>query len=521
MAIQPESEVTGSLRRRMPRLVLISLVLGTVIRLAAIPLSSAEYSLPFWEGYGWPADHGNYVQWARQATAPEYGLWTMYTTPPEREVRVVVSQGELFTHHGNGEIANYPPLGIYLVYVQGFAHRWLDPNLTVNTAVARAVFDTFALVGDIVLAWGVWALGLTLFDRRKAAIAFAITYLMPPIWLDSCWWGQTDSWVLAPIVWTVWAMAQRRWLSAGVLWGIGLALKPQAVLVVPLWGFAWCVAQTRAFKAESGTAPSRDAWRIVAAVALGIVVLNIIALPFWFTSGDAWFYQSYLRNLTEEAPHTTLRAFNVWYVDLLLTYDTDVTVTIAGLTKDTWGKLLTLAAFAGVSLASWRTPVPASRRVVVLAGLWLLVTVMFPTRVHERYIVLCLPFLALVATGFPRWRAGVIGLVVVACLQVTVYQWLSIGTDAWSRTYKDDAVAYYEKAVRETPPEHRHLLPATVDDALALGLPDFIQDQRSYRPYEWGATILALLSAGLTFYAAARADPVRREPVDEPDAAVA
>jgi len=503
----------------MPRLVLMSLVLGTLIRLAAMPLSSPQYSLPFWKGYGWPADHGNYVQWARQATSPEYGLWTMYTTPPEREVRVVVSKGELFAHHGNGEIANYPPLGIYLVYLEGLVHRWLDPTLIVNTALSRAVFDAFALVGDIVLAWGVWAIALVLFGARRAGIAFAVIYLMPPFWLDSCWWGQTDSWVIAPIVWTIWGMMQRRWLLAGAIWGLALSLKPQGILVAPIWACVWLATLTTAWRNETGGAKPRDARHIVLAVFLGIVVLNLTALPFWCTSGHAWFYQSYVRNLLEEHPHTTLHAFNFWYVDLLLTYNADSTVAVAGISKDSWGKLLMLGGYVAAAFLAWRTRLSVMHRVVVFAGLWFLVTVMLPTRVHERYILLCLPFLVIVAVGSSRWWPGVAGLIVMACLQVTAYHWLAVGADAWTRKYKDETIAYYQNAVRETPPEHRHLLPATVDEALELRLPYFIQEQRPYRPYEWGATVLALIAAGLTFYAAAgRGRPVRCASVDGPDA---
>jgi len=500
-------------RPRVTTLVWVALIVGSLLRCALIPLSSPEVSLPFYDGYGWPADHANYVQWARQATSPEYGLWSIYTTPPQREVRVVVSMGELYTHHGNGEIANYPPLGIYLVYLQGLVHRWVDPTLTVNTAVARVVFDAFAVLGDIALAWGVWAIAGSLFGRRKAGWAFAATYLMPPVWLDSCWWGQTDSWVIAPIAWMIWAMTRRRWILAGVLWGAALSLKPQAVLAGPLWLFMWLQALFSSRRGRCGAAGSSDASRIVAGAVVGLVVLNLTAVPFYLSSGGAWFYQSYLRNLFEEAPHTTLRAFNLWYIDLMLTYDTDPSRTIAGITKDTWGKLLLVGGLLGTGVMAWRAKVPSRHRVVVFAGLWFLATVMLPTRVHERYILLCLPFLVLLASGQPRWRLGVGGLIVVACFQMTVYHWLQLGTDTWSRKYKDETVQVYKKTLRETTPELHHHLPKDVEEALALRLPHFIERQRKYRPYEWGLTVLALVSAGLTVWAGATAPrPARSTP---------
>jgi len=137
--------------------------------------------------------------------------------------------------------------------------------------------------------------------------------------------------------------------------------------------------------------------------------------------------------------------------------------------------------------------------------------VMLPTRVHERYISLCLPFLVLVAAGMPRWRWGVAGLIVVACFQMTVYHWLTLGSDSWSRRYKDQTIEHYEEAVRNTPPAQRNRLPKDVDEALALRLPNFIKEQQKFRPYEWAVTILSLLSAVLVA-AAAVIDAAHVEP---------
>ncbi len=490
-------------RRRGGRGVWFVFALGTVLRLALIPFSSPEYSFPYWKTYGWPGDHVNYVQWARQATSPEYGLFTSYTVPPEREIKTRLSYGEDFVHHGNGEIANYPPLGMYLIYLEGLVHRWLDPELVANTALARAIFDVFAFLGDILLAWGVWALTKPMFGPRPAAVAFAVVYLMPPIWLDSCWWGQTDSWELAPMVWIVWAMVKRRWLLGGLLWGILLALKPQAVLMVPVWVFAWGAVFTPGWRRRFAEGPPRDARKIVLAVVLAVVVLNVIALPFWLTTGDAWLQQSYLRNLREEAPYTTMRAFNLWYVDLLLDYDADVTVTIAGITKDVWGKLLLIGGIAFSAVLAWRARLPVSQRIVAFTGLWLLAAVMLPTRVHERYILMCLPFLVIIAAGMKRLWPGVIGLIIIGCFQLYSYHWLTVSADSWTRKWKSDAIAYNEKVVSRTAPEYRFLVP-NIEEALQMRFEVFLREHRRYAPWEWGLTIFALVAATVTFAAAAR-----------------
>jgi hypothetical protein len=496
----------GPRGRTINQFVWLALVGGTFLRIASILFSSAEYKLPFADVYGWPGDHGNYVQWARQATASDGGLFSLYVTPPDPEIKVLISLGERWVHHGQREIANYPPLGLYLVYLEGLAHRFLDPEIVANTAVARAIFDAIGFLCDIILAFGVWRLGALMFGPRAGGIACIIVYLLPPLWLDSCWWGQTDSWVLAPAVWMVWAMTRRRWLNGGLLWGLGLSLKPQAILLAPLWLFAWLLSLTRACREEDVEVRRRDPWRIVGAVVLAVVVLNVTALPFWLTSGDAWLRESYLRNLKDEGPHTTLKAFNIWYVDLLLTYDTDVHAAIMGIEKDTWGKLLTLAGLALSIVLAWRSRLPAGQRLVLLTGLWLLAVVMLPTRVHERYLLMCLPFLIVMATRVRRFRPALIGLIVVATFQLLVYHWLTpYGADAWSRKFKDDTLQHYRDELAQTPPERRHFLPATEEEALAIRKKLFIeQNRRHVATYEWLLTIAALACATTTFVAAAQ-----------------
>lgn len=531
--------------RRAGRAVWLLLIVGTILRLVVIAHSSPERTFPFLNTYGWPADHATYVIWARHMTSTVGGLVGIYTTPPDQRIKVRLSFGETFVHHGQGELVNYPPLGVYLIYLQGLLHRILDPELIANTAIARAVFDLFALVGDLLLAWGVWRTAGTAFGDREATVAFGVIYLIPPVWLDSCWWGQTDSWVLAPAVWIVWSLMRRRWLLAGALWGVGLALKPQAVLLAPVWAFVWLASLTPAWRREFGGSssplkkgtggllghvrdpgerarlgasslfPRASRWRDSVGIATGVVVavavVNFIALPFWLTSGDAWLQQSYLRNLLDEAPHTTLRAFNIWYVDLLLTLDTDVGRTLVGLTRDRWGQVLSVAGLLVAAGMAWRCRYAIPHRILLFAGGMLLVAVMLPTRVHERYILMCLPFLVTAAAGWRRLWSGVAGLIVVACLQLTVYHWLPLGADAWSRRLKEDTISHHSKALAKTPPELLDQLP-TQDEAVHMRFEFFREEQRRTAPMEWAVTILALLSASYIFVlSAARSGPYARD----------
>jgi uncharacterized membrane protein len=66
------------------------------------------------------------------------------------------------------------------------------------------------------------------------------------------------------------AMTRRRWLMAGALWGVALALKPSALIFAPLWLYAFLLRPERV--------------QVVLGEVVALVVINAAALPFWLDS---------------------------------------------------------------------------------------------------------------------------------------------------------------------------------------------------------------------------------------------
>ena len=158
---------------------------------------------------------------------------------------------------------------------------------------------------DILLAAGCAAIAGIYRGLRAMKLAYALVLFAPPFWWDSVIWQQMDTVLLAPAVWMLYAMLRERWLLAGVLWGLMLGLKPQAILFVPVWGYALLTV--------------RPMWKPVAGGAIAAGVIGIAAMPFMMTSGMAWLDLSYTKNILGNYSNlVTLKAFNIWYLYALL-----------------------------------------------------------------------------------------------------------------------------------------------------------------------------------------------------------
>jgi hypothetical protein len=362
--------------------------------------------------YGFLGDHVDYVCWGREAV--DAGVLALYRQPPGACPAIAYIDGErrsIIT--GTGERLNYPPLAAYVFWIQGRLLAALDPTRIANTVTARAVFALGTSIAELVTAVGVAALVQSFAGGTVALIAFAATWLAPPLLADGPFWGQTESWILAPIVWMVWAMGRERWLLAGALWGAALALKPSAVLVGPLWAYALAFRPPRL--------------RIVAGGVVAGIVVNALALPFWLTSGVAWLRTTYLANYVYGLHWTTMLTFNVWYAELLLNGTLDSQTPLFGVARDTWGTaLLVMGLLVAFALTRrWERRNPARRHLafVPLAALVTLAAVTFPTRVHGTYTAFTAPFLIALACLVPGSIPSAAVMLIAATLQILSWQW--------------------------------------------------------------------------------------------------
>jgi len=403
------------------------------------------------------SDHVDYMAWS--AHAWEYGPTSLYDLPAGSLINVRLPpwlvDPPIVTPYPAYSRCNYPPLSIYACWLQGGLWVAVDPQVicrqvlpeiavevgnqggtvcsrVANTVKARLTNAALPIASDILLAAGVARLVRRLAPAGRAdrlsQWAFGITFLAPPVFLNSAFWTQTDSWLACELVWVMYALLAGRHAVAGALYGAALLTKPQTLLFLPAVGWA-LLARDAAFGSRASR--PRKAARFLGAV---VVAVAVLAAPFIFTGAGGieggafrWAYRGYIDPVLHDFPYTTLKAFNVWWLDFArrepLPEALAAQARIEGLTKDQVGRGLLLAA---LTISGWlcfrrfRWTAPGWP---VFAFLVLFAAFVFPTRVHERYIYYSLPFLIASSLLLHRLLPALIVLLIVGTFEMTWNLW--------------------------------------------------------------------------------------------------
>jgi len=480
-------------------IVVTALALLFRVGLITAPLLRAN-PLPVFAGMLYPGDHDDFARWGIQAT--DRGVLSLYDEPPARhDMRVWDREKHRWgtTQRQFDRICNYPPLSVYLLYASGLAFRAISSDRLINTPASLGTFVFWSILGDFLVAWGCAALVALFRPGWASRLAYALVLFLPPLWWDSVVWAQMDSVLLAPAVWMLYAMLRERWLLAGVLWGIAFGLKPQAILFVPLWGLALLTV--------------RPPWRVLAGGLIAGAVLFVVALPFTLHGGLAWLDESYRKNLFGlYADKTTLKAFNIWYLHLLLADSLDAQVKWLGIARGAWGKLFLLAGLlVSFVFTLWRWRCGRDRRAFVFwTTISLLLFVMLPTEVHERYLILVLPFLGVAAALTWRMWPGLVLLLIVTMAQVSWPLWLRSGRGQWPEIRESIAQTFDREAATRpgSPEEKQHIL----ERILLTRHQGYRELHQKTATREWTFTLCALVGTAsiLAAFLTCRPEPAPR-----------
>lgn len=258
------------------------------------------------------------------------------------------------------------------------------PPIVFDLALIAAVFfAASALTAQFVPRGRSRALAL----GAAAAIAFH-----PAVVYESAVWAQVDAAITAAMVAAVVLAARERPGWAGASWGLGFAIKPQPIVIVP-------VLLVLVLRREGWRGTLR--WAAGAAASFGAIILP------WLLHGDGHsIYDVYQRVFTsaQYSDRLSAGAWNTWWFWVVGSHPLPGDKMFAGLGFLTYKRAgLGLSAMAiVVALAyTWRRPTLAGG--LIAAAYMAFAFYMLPTSSHERYLYPFLGLLLPVAIARRRW----------------------------------------------------------------------------------------------------------------------
>ena len=223
--------------------------------------------------------------------------------------------------------------------------------------------------------------------REKTGLLLSLVWLFNPVtWYNSSVWGQTDSIVNLLGFLSIFALLEKKLIKFSFLFTLSLLFKGSLSIFIPILLFT-IIRQKYTL----------SVWMKAALVSFTTVFLTSI----WFYPKFdflLWFINLYKeRILPGEIGYLTANAFNFWW--LVNPGKVNDNTIYLGLSSRIWGFLISLTLISG--LIFWVYKKINTKKVVLALAITSLVTFLFMTRIHERYLYPFFPYATLSLGFFP------------------------------------------------------------------------------------------------------------------------
>lgn len=238
------------------------------------------------------------------------------------------------------------------------------------------------ILADVGIGGVIYAFVYRQTKKQKQALLLAVVWLINPVtWYNSAIWGQTDPVVNLLGLFAVFALLDRKFVKFALIFTLSLLFKGSLAIFVP-------VLAVVALK-------QRYSW-LEWLKAAGVSVSALLIVSYWFhprLDFPIWLVQLYTnRILPGEIGYLTANAFNFWW--LVNPGKVLDSATFFGLTARVWSLVVVGLVYFYVLHRLWKAKATTKS---VLSALMLasLITFIFLTRIHERYLYPFFPYATL------------------------------------------------------------------------------------------------------------------------------
>lgn len=299
--------------------------------------------------------------------------------------------------YAEGYFADYPPGYMYVLWLCAAIRSVL--GITYGSATHALIFKLPSILLDLFAGYMAYKIAKRAGRSAKTSVILAALIVFNPILIFlSAVWGQVDIilsvFIVLSLLWLKQGIDKRSikdLILSGVFFGIATAVKPQALMVGPLYGFAYIMyivdqaKERRAGKAILCT---------IAAAVCAFAVILIPAIPFTGSQDGLWIVNKYIGTVNGY-PYASVEAFNFMSLAGGLWKPVD-SAFIGSITYGTFGTVCMAIVIAIACLLYLFTDRRKNGALMLITAFMLSGIFTFGHYMHERYLfpVLILLFMA-------------------------------------------------------------------------------------------------------------------------------
>lgn len=312
----------------------------------------------------------------------------------------IVNGGFTETYNTLKDSIDYPPVYVYVLYMASMV-KDLFAGYEYQELIYSFLIKFMPIVADCLIGLFIYKICDKKMSASWKVFVVAAWMLNPVVIIDSAVWGQVDSILALFVLATIYFGHNKKFLASGIALGLGIMLKPQAIIVAPIL-FYMLLKYVIQEKDEI-----RKKVQSFGFTALGFVGGAVVpCLPFMFKMGMVetelfgktlnlpWIFSLFVGTANHYS-YASVNSLNFWYI--MRKNWVDDSTEFANITLLTWG----MGAIVLICILAWVFYMLYKDKKnkympYLFAGVLYLGVTMFGPRMHERYFFPAIAFLAVV-----------------------------------------------------------------------------------------------------------------------------
>ena len=203
---------------------------------------------------------------------------------------------------------DYPPGYMYVLWLIGKIGRLF--NISSGSAAFAALVKLPSIIADLILTYVVYKMCAKRMSKRVTWTLTSLAAFSPLFVFMSSGWGQIDQLLAMCMFAAMYLFIEDKKILAGLVYGAAILIKPQALLIGPLFAVAYLMYIIDSF-GDKGRSPAVAIGKTLAAVVSAVALIFVASLPFKGNQGLFWFLSKYFGTATSYN-YASVEAFNLF-----------------------------------------------------------------------------------------------------------------------------------------------------------------------------------------------------------------